>query len=208
MTTAPKARRFRTALLAIPLAAAGFLGAAPATAAATTPTGLTCQGKGINPAAKIHYGTETVIKAPLSTVWRLHTNVEAWPSWQGAVTSVKRLEPGPLRPGSRFRWTTPAPPTPTTPETTLVITSTVGQVKPGQCVRWTGPAVGEGLRIDEGVHVWTFTEVRGGVIVRTEESWRGAQVEADPETALTYLAPGLDHWLADLKAAAESHCGR
>ncbi|MBM7773831.1 putative membrane protein [Actinokineospora baliensis] len=199
-------RRLRSALLALPLITAGLLGAA--TPASAAPAPLTCGGKGINPAAKVHYGAEIVINAPLSTVWDVQTRLEAWPTWQRTVSTMKRLDPGPLRPGSRFRWTTPAPPTPTTPATTLVITSTVHQVKPRQCLRWSGPAVGEGLRIDEGIHVWTFTPVAGGVRVRTEESWTGAQVEADPAMALRYLAPGLDLWLTDLKTAAESRpCG-
>ena len=34
--------------------------------------------------------------------------------------------------------------------------------------------------------------------------WTGAQIGTDPVTAITYLAPGLDAWLADLKAAAEA----
>jgi len=137
-------------------------------------------------------------------VWRLQTDVENWPSWQEPVTSANRLDHGPLRDGSRFRWTTPAPATPTTPATTLVITSSVEQIRHNQCLRWTGPAIGEGLRIDEGVHVWNFVKVRGGVVVRTEESWTGDQIEADPATAIRYLAPGLDAWLANLKTAAET----
>jgi hypothetical protein len=193
--------RLRSALLTLSLTA-GLLGAAaPAEAASTA---LTCRGVGIDPAARLHYRTETLIKAPPGAVWRRHTDVARWPAWQSAVTSAERLDPGPLRPGSRFRWTTPAPPTPTTPATTLVITSTVGQLQPGRCVRWTGPAIGDGLRIDRGVHVWTFTPVPGGVLVRTEESWTGEQIEADPATAIRYLAPGLDAWLADLKSAAEA----
>jgi uncharacterized membrane protein len=195
------------ALLAVPLAAAALFAAAPADAATADP--LTCRGQGIDPAAQLHHRTETVVKAPLSTVWKVQTGVEGWPDWQAAVTSAKRLDPGPLHPGSRFRWTTPAPATPSSPATTLVITSTVDQVRPEQCIRWEGPAIGDGLRIDRGVHVWTFTPVRGGVVVRTEESWTGAQIEADPATAIKYLAPGLDLWLADLKTAAEAradHC--
>ncbi|WP_134668800.1 MULTISPECIES: SRPBCC family protein [unclassified Amycolatopsis] len=199
--------RLRAALLALPIAA-GLLGAAPAEAATPHPSSLTCQGKGIDPTAQLHHRAETFIKAPLSTVWRLHTSVESWPRWQKPVTSMKRLDPGRLHPGSRFRWTTPAPPTPSTPATTLVITSTVHQVKPGQCIRWSGPAIGQGLRIDKGTHVWNFVPVRGGTLVRTEESWTGRQIEADPATAIKYLAPGLDLWLADLKTAAEAHCHR
>ncbi|MEV6669504.1 SRPBCC family protein [Streptomyces sp. NPDC051162] len=209
--------RPRAALLALSLTASGLLGAtvaAPAHATTvsrneaaghTTPAGaVTCQGKGIDPTAKIHYRTETFVKAPLSTIWKLHTDVEGWPSWQASVTSMKRLDPGPLRKGSRFRWTTPAPATPTTPATTLVITSSVQQLQHNRCVRWSGPAVGDGLRIDQGIHVWNFIKVKGGVIVRTEESWTGRQIEADPATSLTYLAPGLDVWLVDLKTAAEA----
>ncbi|WP_214325751.1 SRPBCC family protein [Nonomuraea sediminis] len=201
--------RLRAALLAIPLAATGLLVAAPAHAAAAQSTmygdaALTCRGEGIDPAAKLHHRTEILIKAPLSTIWKLHTDVEGWPSWQKPVTSMKRLDPGPLRKGSRFRWTTPAPATPATPATTLVITSTVQQIKHNRCIRWTGPAIGKGLRIDRGVHVWNFIKVKGGVLVRTEESWTGDQIEADPATSIKYLAPGLDAWLAALKTAAEA----
>ncbi|MEV6638854.1 SRPBCC family protein [Amycolatopsis sp. NPDC051371] len=200
----------RSALVAVPMAAAALLAAAPADAATTntaTADTVTCRGQGIDPAAQLHHRTETFVQAPPSTVWKVQTGVEGWPDWQAAVTSVRRLDPGPLHPGSRFRWTTPAPATPSSPATTLVITSTVQQVQGDRCIRWTGPAIGEGLSIDRGVHVWTFTPVRGGVVVRTEESWTGAQIEADPATAIKYLAPGLDRWLADLKTAAEArHC--
>ncbi|MET9000119.1 SRPBCC family protein [Amycolatopsis sp. NPDC004169] len=194
--------RLRAALLTLSVTA-GLVGTAVAAGATPAPS-LSCRGAGIDPAAQLHHRTQTLVEAPATAVWRLHTDVAGWPAWQQAVTGARRLDPGPLRPGSRFRWTTPAPPTPTTPATTLVITSTVGQVQPGRCVRWTGPAIGAGLRIDRGVHVWTFTPVRGGVLVRTEESWTGAQIEADPATALRYLAAGLDAWLADLKTTAEA----
>ncbi len=199
MVDTPRSRRLLSALVAVPLAA-GLLTAPPASA----DTGLTCRGQGIDQNAVLRHRTETFIKAPARTVWRLLTDVERWPSWQEPVTSAKRLDPGPLRDGSRFRWTTPVPATPTTPVTTLVITSTVQQSKREQCVRWTGPAIGEGLRIDEGVHVWNLVPVRGGVVVRTEESWTGDQIEADPATAIRYLALSLDAWLAALKSTAET----
>ncbi|UUV31012.1 SRPBCC family protein [Amycolatopsis roodepoortensis] len=188
----------RTAALALPLAL-GLLGGAvtPAQAATTSPAPLSCQGKTIDTKAPIHYRTETLINAPLSKIWRLQTDVERWPSWQEPVLSNERLDRGPLRKNSRFRWTTPAPPTATTP---------VHQIQRGECLRWSGPAVGEGLSIDNGVHVWTFTEVKGGVLVRTEENWAGAQVEADVPTATKFLGWGLEAWLKDLKTTAESHC--
>lgn len=119
------------------------------------------------------------------------------------VESVKRLDHGPFRKGSAFRWTTPIPPNPATPATSLDITSTVRQIKQNSCIRWTGPAVGEGLHID-GVHVWTFTKVKGGVRVSTDETHTGAQVEADVPTATELLGAGLEAWLRQLKSAAES----
>ncbi|MEV7598958.1 SRPBCC family protein [Kitasatospora sp. NPDC089797] len=211
-------RAARTALSAAALAAA-LLGAvaAPAQAAdarataragspaATTTAPLTCRGQGVDPAARIRYRTEAVIHAPLSTVWRLQTDVARWPSWQGAVSSAERLDRGPLRAGSAFHWTTPLPPNPATTATGLDITSTVRQLVPGSCIRWTGPADAEGLHID-GVHVWTFTPVPGGVLVRTEETHRGPQVDADVPAATAILRQGLDAWMSDLKAAAED-CG-
>ncbi|MFI9838878.1 SRPBCC family protein [Nonomuraea sp. NPDC051941] len=169
--------------------------------------GLQCRGEGVDPAAKIRYRTETLIKAPLRTIWELQTDVEGWPTWQKPVTSMKRLDSGPLRENSRFRWTTPVPATPVSPPTTLVITSTVRQLQHHKCIRWTGPAIGEGLRIDRGVHVWTFTQVKGGVLVRTEETHAGDQIETDVPLATDFLGKGLEAWLHALKATAEARTG-
>ncbi|WP_097990325.1 SRPBCC family protein [Streptomyces sp. f51] len=194
------------ALLALPLTAAALLATAatPAGAATARPApSLTCQGKGVDPKALVRARTETVIDAPLSTVWKLQTDVERWPDWQTHVTSTDRLDHGPFRPGSAFRWTTPVPPNPATPATSLDITSTVRQVERGSCIRWTGPAVGEGLHID-GVHVWSFQKVRGGVLVRTEETHTGEQVDANVPYATEILEQGLEAWLGELKAAAEA----
>ncbi|MEW1627710.1 SRPBCC family protein [Streptomyces sp. NPDC089173] len=193
-------------LFTVPLVAAGILATSVATAApaaARPGPSLTCQGKGVDAKAQVRARAETVIDAPLSTIWKLQTDVERWPSWQAHVTEVDRLGHGPFRPGSAFRWTTPIPPNPATPATSLDITSTVQQLKRNSCIRWTGPAVGEGLHID-GVHVWSFEKVRGGVLVRTEETHTGEQVDADAPFATEILQQGLDAWLVDLKAAAEA----
>ncbi|QXQ98680.1 SRPBCC family protein [Streptomyces sp. WY228] len=201
-----RTRTAAAALLALPLAAAGLLGAAaaPAEAATARPApSLTCRDQGVDPDALVRARAEAVIDAPLSTVWKLQTEVERWPDWQTHVTGMDRLDHGPFRPGSAFRWTTPVPPNPATPATSLDITSTVGQLKHGSCIRWTGPAVGEGLHID-GVHVWTFTRVRGGVLVRTEETHTGEQVDANVPYATAILKQGLEAWLAELKTAAEA----
>jgi hypothetical protein len=171
---------------------------------AVQPAVLTCGGAGTDPAAKIRYGSETVIDAPLDTVWALQTRMDEWKAWQSAISTVDRLDDGPLRAGSQFRWTTPVPETPLSPATTLDITSTLSHVDDRSCLRWSGPADGQGLDIDEGVHVWTFTEADGGVLVRTEETWTGAQVEADVALSTTALGAGLEIWLSELKATAEA----
>ncbi|MFE2746279.1 SRPBCC family protein [Streptomyces scopuliridis] len=199
----------RAALLTLPLVVAGTLATA-ATPAGATPhnpgTSLTCRGEGVDPKALVRSRTETVIHAPLSTIWKLQTDVERWPSWQAPVKTIERLDHGPFRKGSAFRWTTPIPPNPATPATSLDITSTVKQLKHNSCIRWTGPAIGEGVRID-GVHVWNFTKVKGGVLVRTEETHTGEQVEADVPTATEILHEGLKGWISDLKTTAEARAG-
>ncbi|WP_190021498.1 SRPBCC family protein [Streptomyces hiroshimensis] len=205
-TRRTRSTRIRAALFTAPLVAIGILGtaAAPAGAATSRPAKpLTCRGEGVDRDALVRHRAETVIDAPLRTVWKLQTDVERWPSWHGAVTTAERLDHGPFRKGSVFRWTSPVPPNPTTPATRLDITSTVEQLRRDSCIRWTGPAVGEGLRID-GVHVWNFTKVKGGVRVSTEETHTGAEVEADVPTATEILRQGLEAWLRDLKAAAEA----
>ncbi|MFI5928305.1 SRPBCC family protein [Micromonospora sp. NPDC051543] len=207
--------RNRVAALAAAVIAAGLVGVAgaPARAEARRAGGpdrglLQCAGGTVDSAAKIRYRSERMIDAPLRTVWKIQTDVERWPTWQKAVLSSKRLDRGPLRPGSSFRWTTPVPETALNPATTLVVTSTVRQLQQQRCLRWSGPAIGTGLTIDGGVHVWTFTEVDGRVLVRTEETWRGAQVEQDVNFSTTALSGGLETWLTELKTLAERECER
>lgn len=201
--------RVRAAVLTAALAIAA-VGAAPTPSEAATSPGksLTCRGQGVDPNAQVRYKTQILIHAPLKTVWAVQTDVKNWPSWQPPVTSMERLDHGPLRQGSAFRWTTPAPATATTPATTLVITSTVQQLKHDSCIRWTGPAIGDGLLI-HGTHVWNFTKVKDGVLVSTEETHTGPQVDANVPLATQFLAYGLDAWLRDLKTTAEARaCDR
>lgn len=202
---------FRTiaAVAAIALSTIAVIPVSASASTATAPnsTSLTCRGDGVDPDAKVRYKTQTVIHAPLETIWDLQTDVAAWPAWQPPVTTSVRLDHGALRPGSAFRWTTPVPANPVTPATTLTITSTVQQLKHGSCIRWTGPAVGGGILID-GVHVWTFTKVPDGVLVTTEETHTGPQVDAAVPMATELLSSGLEAWLSELKATAEARARR
>jgi uncharacterized membrane protein len=46
---------------------------------------------------------ELVIQAPVEQVWALTVDVESWPSMTPTMTSVERLDDGPLRVGSTAR---------------------------------------------------------------------------------------------------------
>ncbi|MDJ0345589.1 SRPBCC family protein [Streptomyces sp. H10-C2] len=127
------------------------------------------------------------IDASLETIWRLHTAIDAWPRWNPGITGARlRTE---LEPGGVFEWETAG----------LSITSTIGEVTPMSRIAWGGPAHG----ID-GIHVWTFDRTADGVVVRTQESWDGEPVLADPVGMRAGLEASLVDWLGALKSAAES----
>ncbi|AXE27518.1 Shy6-polyketide cyclase [Streptomyces globosus] len=128
-----------------------------------------------------------IVRAPLDRLWDLHTDIAAWPAWNPGIS---RAEPaGPLAVGTVFHWHTHG----------LDITSTVLEAVPGRRLVWGGPAHG----ID-GIHAWTFEDAGDGTVaVRTEESWSGPPVDADPDAARHALRESLGLWLAALKAAAE-----
>ncbi|WP_406269175.1 SRPBCC family protein [Streptomyces sp. NBC_00191] len=130
---------------------------------------------------------EITIAAPVETVWQLHTDVAAWPTWNSGI-DLAALD-GELKVGASFRWLTHG----------LDITSTVTDMVPGRSVAWGGPAAG----ID-GIHRWTF-EPCGDSQTRvvTEESWAGAPVDADPAGMLAALEQSLVAWLDELKRTAE-----
>jgi uncharacterized membrane protein len=173
-------------------------GAAPAAAApaisshgagAATARNLTCAGNGIDTTAPVISTGEIVIHAPLSTVYDLQTDVNQWTTWRSDVDSAQRLDHGRLRVGSSFRWETGG----------LTVVSTFTAVKANRCTAWGGPAAGI-----QGEHVWTYTKVKGGTLVRTAESWSGAPVMADVPGAQALLDASLAQWRQELKTTAEA----
>ncbi|MET7759218.1 SRPBCC family protein [Streptomyces sp. NPDC005389] len=128
----------------------------------------------------------TVIDAPVERVWQLHTDIDAWATWNADVDQATLN--GPLRTGTSFTWRTHG----------LDITSTVTELVPGERIVWGGPA--DGIT---GIHVWTFERTGGRVTVRTEESWSGAPVDAATEELGHALDQSLRSWLNALKVRAE-----
>jgi uncharacterized membrane protein len=49
------------------------------------------------------YSSSVSIAAPRDSVWRMLTDVAAWPDWLPTVTSVDSLDGQPLRLGARYR---------------------------------------------------------------------------------------------------------
>ena len=77
--------------------------------------------------------TEIEVEAAVERVWEVLHEVERWPEWASTVTSVRRLDDGPLAVGSRVRVEQPRIP-PTEYEVT--------EFEPNRSFTWTATAPG------------------------------------------------------------------
>jgi uncharacterized membrane protein len=82
----------------------------------------------------VEQSTSIDVQAPVDRVWEVLRDVERWPEWASTVTSVRRLDDGPLAVGTRARIEQPR-----IPPTEYVVT----ELEPGQSFTWvaTGPGV-------------------------------------------------------------------
>jgi len=145
------------------------------------------QPMGVDSTAPVISRDEILIDAPLELVWKIQTDIAAWPQWRTTVPVAR--QDGPLQVGSVFHWE----------EGGLKIASTVKEFTPMRRIVWTGPAQGI-----FAVHVWEFTRTaNGGVRVRTEESWAGEPVTAMAPKLQPMLDGALKDWLVRLKKRAE-----
>ena len=130
---------------------------------------------------------EITVDAPLETIWRLHSDVNSWPSWHTDITHA-HLD-GAFEIGASFEWTS----------FDFTVTSTIYELSAPSRVLWGGTASGI-----TGIHGWVFSEAGGGVTVATTESFAGQPVEADRANMQSLLDASLASWLSRLKQAAES----
>jgi uncharacterized membrane protein len=75
----------------------------------------------------MRFEASTTVSAPADTVFNTYADVEHWPSWTSSVTSVEKLDPGPLKVGLRARVRQPKLP---------VAVWQVTQLVPGQEFTW------------------------------------------------------------------------
>ncbi len=79
--------------------------------------------------------TRIDVEVPVERVWEVLREVERWPEWASTVTSLRRLDDGPLAVGSRVRVEQPR-----IPPTEYVVT----EFEPNRSFTWT--ATGPGVR--------------------------------------------------------------
>lgn len=127
------------------------------------------------------------IDAPVATVWALHCDVDAWPSWNQDIDEARLT--GPFAVGSSFAWSSHDFP----------VTSTIFAIDDQKRILWGGPASGI-----MGVHEWLFDQADGGgTTVTTTESFSGAPVDSAVDAMQGMLDGSLVSWLSEMKREAE-----
>jgi uncharacterized protein YndB with AHSA1/START domain len=130
------------------------------------------------------------IAAPPERVWEVLSEVDCWPEWTPTVTSARRLDEGPLRPGSRAKIRQPR-----IPETEYVVT----ELEPGRSFTWvaTGPGVLTTARHDATALPGGGTRVRLAV---SQSGWLGSVMGRLFYRTLT------ERYLADEAGGLKARC--
>ena len=130
--------------------------------------------------ARIH------IQASAARVWALLTDVQAWPRWNAAVTSVAPAQPAAV--GHSFHWRSQG----------FAVQSTFAEVQAPTRLAWAGRALGT-----RAWHLWEIESVADGVVVRTCERFDGWLPRLMPKSMQRKLEATLPAWLHALKSEAE-----
>jgi hypothetical protein len=136
--------------------------------------------------APVRASAETLIQAPLFTVWSVQSDIASWPTWNREISKVDIH--GPLAPGTRFRWKAAG----------LTISSELIAVKPLAEIAWTGRTLG--IR---ATHVWLFEELGALTGVTTKESFDGLLPRMLKGVMQRMLEGSLRRALAMLKTECE-----
>jgi len=106
------------------------------------------------------------IAAPVEVVWALTHDIEAWPRHTPTITSVERLDPGPLAVGSRARVRQPRLPD---------RTWTVSHLEPNQRLTWSTRLAGVEMiathrveRVEPGASEDSSDRARNTLVVEIE----------------------------------------
>jgi hypothetical protein len=139
-----------------------------------------------NQGAPVRSRAEIDIEVPPQVAWEVLTRFESWPTWNPDVKSMSF--PGPLAPGTEFRWKA-GPGT---------IVSTLEQVEAPRYIAWRGRT----LTID-AYHEWWLEPRNGGTHVRTEESFSGLLARLLRRSLQKTLDKSFEDGLERLKGEAE-----
>lgn len=142
----------------------------------------------VNQNAPVISRQEIVIKAPLESVWKIHTDISNWTKWNPDITSSELA--GPIAAGTTFHWETAG----------MKISSTIREAVPFSKIGWSGEAGGI-----LAIHIWTFSKNSEGTLVHTEESWEGSALPLEVGDMKKALDASLISWLSYLKRRAEKN---
>lgn len=121
----------------------------------------------------MRYETSVTVEVPAQAVWDVLVDVERWPEWTESMTSVERLDDGPLKVGSTARVTQPK---------MRPATWTVTELAPGRSFTWesTNPGVrvtaGHLLEENGGVTTATLSVQMSGVLAGLAAALVGSRV--------------------------------
>ena len=140
--------------------------------------------------APVRSGREIEIDTPPQVVWEVLTRFENWPNWNPDVKSMSF--PGPLAPGTEFRWKA-GPGT---------IVSTLERVEAPRYISWCGRT----LTID-AYHEWWLEPRDGGTHIRTEETFSGLLAKILRGTLQKTLDKSFEVGVERLKRESERRAG-
>ena len=129
---------------------------------------------------------DVFINAPITTVWRILSDIARWPDWNKNISKMS-LD-GPIQVGTSFRWVGGS----------SRIVSCLEEVEPPRRIAWSGRTMG--IR---AIHIYELDEDKRQTRVHTVESFEGLLARLMRRSLKKMLDKDLEAGLAALRAAAE-----